>query len=369
MNSITSAPFGTASDGTDVTLYTLTTATGIEARVMSYGGIIVSLRVPDRAGVLGDVVLGFDSLQPYLTESPYFGALIGRYANRIAGGRFTLDGAVYELPKNDGPNSLHGGTRGFDKFVWNARRFQLGDRVGVTLTRTSPDGEDGYPGDLAATVTYTLTDAGELVFDYSATTDRPTPINLTQHSYFNLANGGAGDILGHVVTINAGSFTPIDATLIPTGEIRGLAGTPLDFSVPTPIGARIGQTDEQLAFAKGYDHNFVLRHNTVHAAANLSGGAASRPKLALAAEVYEPVTGRVMTVHTTEPGMQFYSGNFLDGTIIGKGGVAYGPRSGFAMETQHYPDSPNQPDFPSTILRPGGEYRSRSVYTFSVLAD
>jgi aldose 1-epimerase len=349
-----SQPFGTTDRGEAVSLYTLKNAHGMEAQVLDYGGIIVSLRVPDRNGRLGDVVLGFDSLTDYERGSPYFGAIVGRYGNRIARGRFTLDGRSYTLATNNGPNHLHGGVRGFDKVVWKVAPFQHADSVGLVLTYTSPEGEEGYPGTLHATVTYTLTDSDQLIFDYHATTDRATPVNLTQHSYFNLAGDGAGDILGHVVTLNADRFTPVDSTLIPTGEIRSVVGTPFDFRTPTTIGARIGQADEQLRYGRGYDHNFVL---------NKAGPAGD---LTLAARVFEPTTGRVMEVVTTEPGLQFYSGNFLDGTLRGKRGVVYQHRSGFAMETQHFPDSPNQPAFPSTILRPGEEYRSRTIYRFGV---
>lgn len=347
-------PFGTTTDGKPVVAYTLRNANGMEARVIDFGGIIVSLKVPDRDGQLGDVVLGFDSLTHYETDSPYFGALIGRYGNRIAKGHFTLDGTTYTLPINNAPNSLHGGTKGFDKVLWHAEPFQRPGERGLVLTYTSPDGEDGYPGNLQARVTYTLNDRNELIFDYHATTDKATPVNLTQHSYFNLAGAGNGDILGHVVMIDADRFTPVDSTLIPTGELRSVEGTPFDFRTPTPIGARIGQDDEQLRFGKGYDHNFVL----------------NRPDTAtgptLAARVTEPTTGRVMEVLTEEPGLQFYSGNFLDGTLTGKGGKVYGHRTGFAMETQHFPDSPNHPEFPSTILRPGQEYNTRTIYRFSV---
>src|SRR6059058_72057 len=345
-------PFGSTQRREAVSAYTLKNAHGIELQVLDYGGVIVSLRVPDRTGRLADVVLGFDSLADYQRGSPYFGALIGRYGNRIAGGRFTLDGKTYTLAKNNGPNHLHGGLKGFDKVVWDAAPFQGADSVGLVLNYTSPDGEEGYPGTLRATVTYTLTNANELIFDYHATTDRATPVNLTQHSYFNLAGDGTGDILGHVVTINADRFTPVDSTLIPTGEIRSVAGTPFDFRTPTPIGARIEQHDQQLRYGPGYDHNFVLN----------KGG----KDLTLAAHVYEPTTGRVMEISTTEPGLQFYSGNFLDGTLRGKHGVVYRHRYGFAMETQHFPDSPNKPSFPSTTLRPGEQYRSRTIYKFAV---
>ena len=347
-------PFGSTERGEAVSAYTLKNAHGIELQVLDYGGIIVSLRVPDRTGRLGDVVLGFDSLADYQRGSPYFGALIGRYGNRIARGRFTLDGRNYTLATNNGPNHLHGGVRGFDKVVWKVAPFQHADSVGLVLTYTSADGEEGYPGTLQATVTYTLTDSNQLIFDYHATTDRATPVNLTQHSYFNLAGDGKGDILGHVVTLNADRFTPVDSTLIPTGEIRSVAGTPFDFRTPTPIGARIEQHDQQLRYGPGYDHNFVLN----------KGGKDGEPTLA--ARVYEPTTGRVMEISTTEPGLQFYSGNFLDGTLRGKHGVVYRHRYGFAMETQHFPDSPNEPAFPTTILRPGEQYRSRTIYRFTV---
>lgn len=351
--SISSEPFGALPDGEAVTLYTLTNGNGMEMRVIDYGAIILSLTAPDVHGRFDDVTLGYDALSNYLDETPYFGALIGRYGNRIGGGRFELDGEIYELAKNNGPNHLHGGVRGFDKVVWDAVPFERENGVGLIFRRTSPDMEEGYPGNLSATVTYTLTDENEIVFDYEATTDEATPVNLTQHTYFNLAGDGERDILGHVMTINADHFTPIDSTFIPTGEIRPVGGTPFDFTEPTPIGARIEQDDEQLRRGLGYDHNFVL---------NRSG----EDSLVLAARVYEPTTGRVMEVLTTEPGMQFYSGNFLDGSLTGKDGAVYEHRYGLALETQHFPDSPNQPGFPSTILRPGETYRSTTVYRFSV---
>lgn len=319
---------------------------------MTYGGIIVSLRVSDRAGNLGDIVLGYDSLAGYVKNPSYFGAIVGRYGNRIAKGRFTLDGKTYRLAINNGPNHLHGGIKGFGKVVWQAQPFKNDSGVGVAFSHTSPDGDEGYPGTLTARVRYLLTDGNELVVDYEATTDTPTPINLTQHSYFNLADAGNSDILGHELMIAADSFTPVDSTLIPTGVIAPVAGTPLDFRTPTAIGARINDADRQIEYAGGYDHNFVLRH----------GG----PGPVHAARVVEPTTGRTLDVSTTEPGLQFYSGNFLDGTIPGKGGHAYRHRSGFCLETQHYPDSPNERRFPSTILRPGQAYRSRTVYAFGV---
>jgi len=353
-------PFGMTHRGEAVSLYTLKNAHGMQAKVLDYGGIIVSLRVPDRNGRLDDVVLGFDSLGDYERGSPYFGAIIGRYGNRIARGRFTLDGRTYTLATNNGPNHLHGGVRGFDKVIWSVTPFQRSDSVGLVMNYTSPDGEEGYPGTLRATVTYTLTDKNEFIFDYQATTDRPTPVNLTQHSYFNLAGDGKGDILGHVVTLNADRFTPVDSTLIPTGEVKSVAGTPFDFRTSTAIGARIDRNDEQLRYGRGYDHNFVLNKGGRGGKGGIEGD------VTLAAHVYEPTTGRVMEISTTEPGLQFYSGNFLDSTLRGKQGVVYGRRSGFAMETQHFPDSPNKPAFPSTILRPGEEYRSRTIYRFGV---
>jgi aldose 1-epimerase len=349
---VTKAAFGTTRDGKSVDLYTLTNAHGIEVRAMTHGGIIISLRVPDKGGQFDDVVLGYDSLDGYLTASPYFGAIIGRYGNRIAKGKFTLDGKEYALATNDGPNHLHGGVKGFDKVVWQAESFEGKDGVGVVFTYTSPDGEEGYPGNLVAKVTYTLTDQNELIFDYQATTDKATPLNLTQHTYFNLAGDGKRDILGHELTLSSDHFTPIDKTLIPTGEIRSVQGTPFDFTKPTAVGARINEPDEQLMFGRGYDHNFVLIRKG--------------EGLSLAARVYDPTTGRVMEAYTTEPGVQFYSGNFLDGTITGKQGHVYKQRYGFCLETQHFPDSPNKPSFPSTILRPGQTYHSRTVYKFSV---
>jgi galactose mutarotase-like enzyme len=349
---VTRSDFGTTPDGKAVDLYTLTNPSGMEVRAMTYGGIIVSLKVPDRTGRLGDVVLGYDSLAGYLKASPYFGAIIGRYGNRIGHASFTLDGTTYHLPANDGANTLHGGTVGFDKVVWDAEPFWSDSGVGVVFTHTSPDGDQGFPGNLEARVTYTLTNANELIVQYHATTDKPTPVNLTQHSYFNLAGAGSGDVLGQVLWINADRYTPVDSTLIPTGELAPVAGTPLDFRTPTAIGARIGADDQQLRFGRGYDFNFVL---------NRSG-----PGPVHAARAVDPVSGRTLDVYTTEPGLQFYSGNFLDGTITGKGGRVYGHRSAFCLETQHYPDSPNQAAFPSTILRPGQALDSRTVFVFGV---
>jgi len=344
--------FGKTADGQVIDLYTLTNKHGMEAGIIDYGGTIVSLKAPDRNGKLADVVLGFDSVGGYLENHSYFGVLVGRYGNRIAKGRFTLNGVEYKLATNDGENSLHGGVKGFNKAVWKARDLSDGQSPRLELTYLSKDGEEGYPGNLSVTVVYTLTDSNELRIDYSATTDKDTVVNLTNHSYFNLAGQDEGDILGHELTLFADKFTPSDKGLIPTGELRSVEGTPFDFRKPVAIGARIGQNDEQLKFGGGYDHNFVLS----------SGGGA----LALAARVYEPKTGRVMEVLTTEPGIQFYTGNFLDGTLSGKGGKAYAKRSGFCLETQHFPDSPNHPQFPSTVLRTGGRYQTTTVYRFSV---
>ena len=342
------APFGTLPDGTPVELYTLTNAQGVEVRAMTDGGIIVSLRVPDRDGKLDDVVLGYDDAASYArNNSPYMGAIIGRYGNRIAQGRFRLDGATYKLATNNGPNHLHGGLKGFDKVVWRGEPL----KDGVAFTYTSRDGEEGYPGTLTVRVTYTLNDRNELSIAYEATTDKPTVVNLTQHTYFNLAGQAARDVLGHVLRLDANRYTPVDATLIPTGEIASVEGTPLDFRQPTPIGAHITDDDPQIKNGSGFDHNFVLNR--------------ADDGLQHAARVVEPTTGRVLDIATTEPGVQFYSGNFLDGTITGKGGRVYAKRTGFCLETQHYPDSPNQASFPSTTLRPGQSYRSRTVWTFS----
>ncbi|HXG64998.1 MAG TPA: aldose epimerase family protein [Blastocatellia bacterium] len=343
--------FGKTPDGTPVELYTLTNARGAEAKIMTYGGIVVSLRVPDRNGKLDDVVLGYDTLDGYVKNNPYFGALIGRYGNRIARGKFTLDGRQYTLAQNNGENHLHGGVKGFDKVVWNASEIRDKNGVGLKLTYLSKDGEEGYPGNLSVTVIYTLTNNNELRIDYAATTDKKTVVNLTHHSYFNLAGQGAGDVLGHELMLNADKFTPVDKGLIPTGELRSVRGTPMDFTKPTPIGARIEQQDEQINFGGGYDHNWVL---------NKSGNSPT-----LAARVYEPTTGRVMEVYTTEPGIQFYSGNFLDGSITGKGGKVYQKRYGFCLEAQHFPDSPNKPNFPSTVLSPGQKYTQTTIYKFS----
>lgn len=347
---VTRASWGTMPDGTAVDAFTLTNANGVALTAITYGGIIQSLRVPDRAGKFDDVVLGFPTLEGYLGEHPFFGAIIGRYGNRIARARFTLDGRTYKLAANDGPNHLHGGVKGFDKVLWNAEQTRGAAGPGVTFTRVSPDGEEGYPGTLSVRVTYTLTDRNELIVEYHATTDKATPVNLTQHSYFNLAGQASGDILGHELMLNADRYTPVDDTLIPTGELAPVDGTPFDFRQPHAIGARINGDHAQLKFGRGYDHNWVL---------NRKGDS-----LQLAARVAEPKTGRTLEVSTTEPGIQFYAGNFLDGKLTGKGGAVYRHRTGFCLETQHFPDSPNKPQFPSTILKPGAEYRSRTVFTF-----
>jgi aldose 1-epimerase len=335
--------------GKSATIYTLTNKSGIEARITNYGGILVSLKTPDRNGTMADIVLGFDSADGYIANpGPFFGALIGRYANRIGKARFSLNGVEYKVDKNDGENSLHGGARGFDKRMWTPRELPDG---GLELTYLSQDGEDEYPGNMKVVVTYHLSDANELKIDYSATTDKDTVVNLTNHAYFNLKGAGSGDILGHLLTLAADRFTPVDAGLIPTGELRSVNGTPFDFRKPAAIGARIEQGDEQLKLGRGYDHNWVL---------NRSGNG-----LTLAARVEEPTSGRVLEVRTTQPGIQFYTGNFLDGTIKGKGGKVYGLRSGLCLETQHFPDSPNKPAFPSTVLKAGKEFRSSTVLRFS----
>jgi aldose 1-epimerase len=347
---IVKADFGKTKAGEPVQLFTLTNASGMEMKISTLGGAIVSLKTPDRTGAMGDVVLGFDNLAGY--EDPkanYIGALIGRYGNRIGHGKFTLEGKAYSLPINNGENSLHGGDRGFDKYVWAAKELSDG---GLQLTMTSKDGDQGYPGTLHVTVDYHLTDSNEVKIDYTATTDKATVVNLTNHAYYNLKGAGSGDVLTHVVTLNASKFTPVDAGLIPTGELRAVAGTPFDFTKPMAIGARINQDEEQIKLGGGYDHNWVIDRK----------GAG----LTLAARVTEPTSGRVMEVLTTEPGVQFYTGNFLDGTLKGKGGKVYVRRAGLCLETQHYPDSPNKPAFPSTELKPGQTYKTSTVYKFSV---
>jgi aldose 1-epimerase len=350
---ITRSAFG-AAHGTPVELFTLANRAGMTAAIATYGGIVVSLRVPDRRGRAGEVVLGHDRLEGYLRDNrPYLGAVVGRYANRIARGELPIDGQVHDaLFRNDGEHHLHGGLRGFDKVVWSGTPRQGADRAGVALTYVSRDGEEGYPGNLAVSVTYELDDANELVMEATATTDRPTVCNIAHHGYFNLDWPAQRDVLGHVLQIEADFFTPVGEGLIPTGELRSVHGTPLDFRTPTPIGARIDADDPQLALAGGYDHNWVL---------NRSDG-----DLVPAARVWGPESGRVLEVLTTEPGLQFYSGNFLDGSVVGRGGEVYGRRAGLCLETQHFPDSPHHPGFPSTVLRPGETYRSRTVYRFSV---
>lgn len=347
-----SRPFGTTPEGTTVELFTLKNANGVEVSISTLGATIVSIRTPDRQGRSGDIVLGFDSLDGYLANGPYFGALVGRYANRIALGRFTLDDATYTLATNNAPNHLHGGVKGFDKVVWTPETTPAAGGPAVRLRYLSVDGEEGYPGNLTTTVTYTLGNDNALTIAYSATTDKATVVNLSNHSYFNLA--GTGDILGHQLQIHADNFTPVTSSLIPTGELAPVEGTPFDFRQPTAIGARIDADNEQIRFGGGYDHNFVLS----------SLGAPGQP--AVAARVVDPVSGRTLEVRTTEPGVQFYTGNFLDGSVTGKGGTAYARRSGFCLETQHFPDSPNQPSFPSTVLRPGETFESTTVFAFGV---
>lgn len=348
---ITRAGFGQTPDGAEVELFTLRNSQGMEAAITNYGGIVTSLQTPDLNGRFADVVLGYDHLDGYLKSTPYFGALIGRYGNRIAQGKFSLDGVEYQLAVNNGVNALHGGLKGFDKVVWAAKSLPTANGPALVLTYVSPDGEEGYPGNLLVTVTYTLTEDNALRVDYTATTDRKTVCNLTQHSYFNLR--GSGDVLDHIVYLNADQFTAVDASLIPTGKLQPVAGTPFDFRTPTAIGTRINTPgDEQLKFGNGYDHNWVI---------NKKAG-----ELSLAARVYEPASGRNLTVWTTLPGTQFYTGNFLDGSITGKGGWAYQSRSGFCFEPQHYPDSPNHPEFPPTELKPGETYQHTIIYQFSV---
>ena len=347
---ITSDHFGVTPEGEEVSLFSLTNDQGMEVRITNYGGIITAINVPDRHGQPGDVVLGHETLERYLNRSRYFGALIGRYANRIAHRRFCLDGITYSLAKNNGENHLHGGLKGFDKVVWRPGEIHASDTACLQLTYLSRDGEEGYPGNLETIVTYVLTNGNELRIEYFATTDQATIVNLTNHSYFNLACGGT--VLDHQLTINAEAFTPVDKGLIPTGEIRNVRGTPLDFTSRTAIGERINDCYEQLRLACGYDHNFILRQK----------GETFRN----AATVYEPATGRVLEISTTQPGMQFYSGNFLDGNIVGKGGRVYVKHSGCCFEPQHFPDSPNQPSFPTTVLRRGEQYRHMTSFKFSV---
>lgn len=344
--------FGRTADGKNVDLYVLRNANGIEVSIATYGGIIVSIKTPDGEGHFDDIVLGFSKLDSYLKGHPYFGAITGRYANRIARGRFTLGGKEYTLATNNDVNHLHGGNIGFDKVVWSARPVPLTEGVAVELTYLSKDGEEGYPGNLTTKVTYTLNGRNELRIDYEAKSDKDTVINLTNHTYFNLAGEGSGDILGQKLAINADRFTPTDKTAIPTGELRSVGGTPFDFTRLVALGERIEQDDEQLKLGNGYDHNFVLNGNM--------------GELRLAAKALDPKSKRTLEVSTTEPGVQLYTGNYLDGKLIGKSGKAYGRRSGFCLETQHYPDSPNKPTFPTTVLKAGIRFRSSTVFKFGI---
>jgi aldose 1-epimerase len=352
----TATPFGKLPDSRTAQLFTLRAADGFAAEITDYGGILVRLLAPDRAGKFADVTLGYGDVAGYVAKSPYFGAIIGRVGNRIAGGKFSLDGKTYALATNNSPGGipchLHGGIAGFDKRLWAAEPIMRGGRAALRLTHTSPAGDEGYPGTLRVEVIYSLTADRGLRIDYAATTDAPTPVNLTNHAYFNLRGEGGGDVLSHVLELKAAHYTPVNAGLIPTGEIAPVRGTPFDFTTPHTIGARIGAKHEQLERGLGYDHNFVLAD-------------APRREPVLAARVSEPESGRVMEMLTTEPGVQFYTGNFLDGTIRGKSGKVYAKRDGFCLETQHFPDAVNQPNFPSVILRPGQTYRSTTVYRFS----
>ena len=350
--SIEMSAYGTTADGKAVEEYTLTNANGMEVRIITYGGIITSIRVPDRNGNMENIALGVDNLGDYETRNPYFGAIIGRYGNRIGNATFALDGTDYALAANNGPNSLHGGVKGFDKVVWTAKAIE-GDEVGLELTYLSPDGEEGFPGNLSVTVLYTLTNDNGIRMDYTATTDKTTVVNLTNHTYFNLAGEGAGAIYDHILQIDADTYTPVDETLIPTGELAPVEGTPFDFREPRQIGAGIRSNDAQMLIGRGYDHNFVLNREDDTA-------------LEMAARLYDPSSGRALEVWTTEPGIQFYSGNFLDGTLVGPSGEMYRQGDGLCLETQHYPDSPNQADFPSTTLQPDDTYQTTTIYKFTV---
>lgn len=342
--------FGKTPDGAAASLFVLKGSDGFEVKITDFGGRIVSILAPDKNGKLADVALGFNSLDGYLKENPFFGALVGRYGNRIAKGEFTLEGKKYTLAKNNGPNALHGGLKGFDKVLWTSKFDQASNTL--HLTYVSKDGEEGYPGTLTADVTYSVTPANELKIEYKATTDKPTVVNLTNHNYFNLAGESSGDILGHVLELNADKFTPVDKTLIPTGELKSVEGTPFDFRKAQPIGARIGASDEQIQFGGGYDHNYVL-----------NGESGKEPRAF--AKVTDPLSGRILEASTDQPGVQFYTGNFLDGTVVGKSGRPYTKRSGFCLETQHFPDSPNHPKFPTTELKPGETYHTVTIYKFS----
>lgn len=352
MSGLTKQQWGKLSSGEQIDLYTLRNSNGMEAAITNYGGRLVKLLVADRSGKFEDIVLGFDTLAQYVQKNPYFGALVGRYANRIAHGEFSLNGKTYQLARNNGENALHGGLRGFDAVAWQARDVSSNQGLALELKYLSKDGEEGYPGNLSVTVVYTLDDSNALKVDYDATTDKDTVINLTNHSYFDLSGHAANHILDHQVTIDADRFTPVNANLIPTGELRKVEGTPFDFRKPAAIGTRIDEKNEQLQYGAGYDHNFVLNH----------GGSG----IARAARVVEPKSGRVMEVLTTQPGVQFYTGNHLPEKLPGKDGVVYGFRSGFCLETQHFPDSPNQPAFPSTVLKAGQRYRETTIFQFSL---
>ncbi len=343
---IESEKYGEMPDGREVTLFTLTNANGMKVKLTNYGAITVAVETPDKKGEIADVTLGYETLDDWLGSKDYFGATVGRYANRIAKGKFTLEGETYELATNNGPNHLHGGEKGFDKVLWDAEEVKTEDSVGVKFTYLSEDGEEGYPGNLKVTATYTLNNDNEFTDVFTASTDKPTVVNLTNHTYWNLGTPAAGDVLDHVLMLNADHYTPVDETLIPTGEIKPVEGTPFDFAEPTAIGARIDKVEG------GYDHNFCLN--------NQSG------QMILAARVKDPDTGRVMEIHTDQPGIQFYSGNFLDGSVTGKNDIAYKKHYGFCLETQHYPDSPNQEKFPSTVLRPGETYRHKTIHKFTV---
>jgi aldose 1-epimerase len=348
--------FGKTASGVQIDLYTLSNKKGMEVAITNFGATVVALKVPDRAGKAADVVLGFDTLEGYENGTAYFGATVGRYGNRIGGGQFSIDGRTYTLPKNNGNNTLHGGVIGFNKRVWKAQEIASKDGESVEMSYLSADGEEGFPGNLSVKVVFTLpADRNELKINYTATTDKDTVLNLTNHSYFNLAGEGNGDILDHLLTLHAKQFTPVDKTLIPTGELRDVAGTPMDFTSATAIGKRINENYEQLVFGKGYDHNWVI-----------ASGGGKGLTLTLAAEAYDPKSGRKLDVLTTEPGVQFYSGNFLDGSAKGKGNKAYGQRAAFCLETQHFPDSPNHPNFPSTLLKSNSVFHSRTAFRFSV---
>jgi len=346
--------YGTLSDGQAIEEYTLTNINNMEVKIITYGGIITSIRVPDRDGNMKNIALGFDALEKYETKNPFFGAITGRYANRIAGGKFTLNGATYDLHINDETNSLHGGAKGFDKRVWSGKQIMQDGQSGVELSRLSADGEENYPGNLNATVTYLLTDDNELRIDYHATTDAPTVVNLTNHSYFNLKGEGNGTIYDHIITLNADGYTPTDEKLIPLGHIEPVDGTPFDLRIPKVIGAGERSSHNQILAAKGYDHNFVLNRDGL-----------ADDDLVFAARVYEPTSGRIMEVYTTEIGIQFYAGNFIDATLVGTSGRLYRQSDGFALETQHFPDSPNQPQIPTTVVYPDETYQSTTIYKFS----